>query len=431
MVQALPARSQRMLRVVPIAFLMYTIASMDRAIYGAALPAMSGDLHFTAAIGGVVLGAFFVGRLITPIPAGHVAERWNAKWVIFVQLLVWALFAILTGLVQNLPELLAARFLLGFAEGGLWPATMVFLAKWFPQDERAHANNLFVMTLPFAAVVTSPIAGAILASTEENWRLLFFLEALPPLVWAALWVLFIRNRPRDARWLSLDAKEKVEEQLRIERESRDRPDLSSYRRALTSRATWLFVVIYFFSTIPGYGFLTFLPSLLKGHGLGSGTVGLLSALPFAASIVGLIVAGVLSDRSHARRLWIAMPFVVVGVGLLVSPLAAGNPIWTIAIFSVAGLGLYAYIGPVWATVDQVIPAGVVGGSIGLINSLGNLGGFAGPYVVGALATRTGGYAVGFAFLGVCALTMAGLAMLIRVREGAAWATVAAARASTG
>lgn len=431
MAEVLPARGQRMLHVIPVAFLMYTIAFIDRINIGVALPAMSRDLHFTATVGGLASGIFFIGYLILQIPGGHLAERRSAKWLVFVLLLIWGVFAILTGFVQNVPQLLAVRFLLGLTEGGVWPATLVLLAHWFPQDERARANNLWILCLPVAAAVASPVSGAILASTQNNWRLLFVIEGIPPLIWAAIWAIVIRDHPRDARWLSRDAEEKLEGRLRAERESRDRPDLSSYRRALTSWPTWLFVVVYFFSTIPGYGFTTFLPSLLEAHGLSIGTVGLLTALPFAASIVGLIVVGVLSDRIRHRRYWIAAPFVVVGVGVLVSLLAAGSVAGTIAILSVAGLGLYAYLGPFWASVDQVIPAGVAGGAMGLINALGNLGGFAGPYAVGALATRTGSFQAGFAFLGVCALIMAGLAMLIRVREGRAAKQAATTRAVTG
>ncbi|MBO0744466.1 MAG: MFS transporter, partial [Candidatus Dormibacteraeota bacterium] len=329
--------------------------------------------------------------------------------------------------VQNVPELLAVRFLLGVTEGGVWPATLVLLAHWFPQDERARANNLWILCLPVAAVITSPVSGAILASTQDNWRLLFIIQGIPPLIWAAIWALVIQDHPRDARWLSRDAEERLEQRLHAERESRDRPDLGTYRRALTSWPTWLFILVYFFSTIPGYGFTTFLPSLLKAHHLSIGAVGLLTALPFAAAIVGLIVVGVVSDRIRARRYWIAGPFVVVGVGVLVSLLFAGNVVATIAILTVAGLGLYAYLGPFWASVDQVIPAGVAGGAMGLINALGNLGGFAGPYAVGALATSTGGFQAGFAFLGVAALIMAALAMLIRVREGQAAKEAAATR----
>ncbi|MGH7910117.1 MAG: MFS transporter [Candidatus Dormibacteraceae bacterium] len=424
MSQVVPARNRRMLAIIPVAFLMYTIAFMDRINIGVALPAMGKQLHFNATIAGLVSGIFFIGYLILQIPGGHIAERRSAKWFIFVLLLIWGVFAVLTGFVQNVPELLAVRFLLGVTEGGVWPATLVLLSHWFPQDERARANNLWMLCLPVAAVVASPISGLILAASDNNFRLLFVIEGVPPLLWAIVWALVIKDRPRDAAWLQEEDQVKLEQVLRAERAARDRPDLSTYRRAMTSPATWLFAGIYFFSTIPGYGFSTFLPSLLKDHGFAIGTVGLLTALPFAASIIGLIVVGIVSDRIRLRRQWIAAPFVLVGIGILASVATSGNIVISIVILVIAGLGLYAYLGPFWASVDQVLPTETAGGSMGLINGVGNLGGFFGPYVVGFLATATGGFEAGFGFLGVCALIMAGLAMLIRIREGQAVKSVA-------
>jgi MFS family permease len=408
-----------MLGIIPVAFLMYTIAFMDRINIGVALPSMEKQLHFNASIAGLASGIFFIGYLILQIPGGHIAERSSAKWFIFTLLLIWGGFAVLTGFVQNVGELLAVRFLLGVTEGGVWPATLVLLAHWFPQNERARANNLWMLCLPVAAVIASPVSGAILAGTHDNFRILFVAEGLPPLIWAAIWAFVIKDRPRDVDWLSTEQKAQLDTILQNERVTRDRPDLSSYGRALRSRATWVFVAIYFFSTIPGYGFSTFLPSLLKHHGVGIGLVGGLTALPFAASIVGLVVVGIVSDRIRVRRYWIAIPFGIVGVGILLSIAVTGSVLGTMVLLTIAGLGLYAYLGPFWASVDQVLPAEVAGGSMGLINGVGNLGGFAGPYVVGILATASGGFGGGFAFLGVCALIMAGLAMLIRVREGAA------------
>ncbi|MFZ0217282.1 MAG: MFS transporter [Candidatus Dormiibacterota bacterium] len=412
-----PARTRRMLAIIPVAFLMYTIAFMDRINIGVALPAMGKQLHFDPTIAGLVSGIFFIGYLILQIPGGHIAERQSAKWFIFVLLLIWGIFAVLTGFVQNVPELLAVRFLLGVTEGGVWPATLVLLSHWFPQDERARANNLWMLCLPVAAVIASPISGLILGASHDNFRLLFVIEGLPPLIWAVVWAIVIKDRPRDAAWMSDGDKAALERVLTAERSTRDRPDLSTYRRAMLSPATWLFCAIYFFSTIPGYGFTTFLPSLLKAHGISIATVGVLTALPFAVGIIGLVLVGIFSDRARVRRNWVAIPFVIVGVGILVSVVFSGNLTVSIIILSLSGFGLYAYLGPFWASVDQVLPAETSGGAMGLINGIGNLGGFFGPYVVGFLATATGGFEGGFAFLGVCALVMAGLAMLVRVREG--------------
>jgi sugar phosphate permease len=408
---------QRYLRVIPIAFLMYTIAFMDRINIGLAIPSMSKQLHFDPAVAGTAFGIFFLGYLFLQIPGGHIAERWSAKWFVFTLLLVWGCFAILTGFVRNVTELLAVRFLLGIAEGGVWPATLVLLAHWFPREERARANNLWMLCLPFAAVVVSPISGWILAGTHGDYRVLFLAEGLPPILWAVIWVLFMRDYPRQAAGLPEAERAYLERTLERERGDRDRPDLATYRRAFLSPSTWLLCAIYFFSTIPGYGISSFLPSLLKEGGFPIAVVGVLTALPYAMAIAGLLVIGYLSDRHRARRRWVAIPGVITGVGIILSALLSHQVALSLVILILAGFGLYAYLGPFWATVDQVMPPNVAGGTMGLVNAVGNLGGFFGPAIVGILDARTGSFLTGFVFLGAAALVMSALMLQVRVREG--------------
>lgn len=407
---------RRWVRIIPVAFLMYTIAFMDRINIGLAIPAMSKDLHFSPTLAGTAFGIFFWGYLILQIPGGHLAERWSAKRIITVLLVLWGICAILTGFVRNTGELLAVRFALGVFEGGVWPATLVLLSHWFAREERARANNLWMLCLPVAAVIVSPISGWILASTHDNWRILFWAEGIPPLVWAVVWGLVISDRPADAKWLDLREREQLG--LRLARESADRPQLDTYRRALTNPATWLMVVIYFFSTIPGYGISSFLPSLLVKQHLPIGLIGVLTALPFLTAAIGLIVVGYLSDRLMKRRAFVIVPMVVLGVGLVAGALLHSMGIaLVIAMFTVAGFGLYAYLGPFWAIVSQMLPARTAGGAMGLINALGNLGGFTGPFVVGYLNARSGDYVSGFIFLGASAIVVAILTAWLRVREG--------------
>ena len=413
-VQNVPRR--RFARIIPIAFLMYTIAFMDRINIGLAIPSMSKALHFDPTIAGLAFGIFFIGYLFLQIPGGHLAERWSAKWFIFILLLVWGCFSILTGLVRNVTQLLAVRFLLGVTEGGVWPATLVLLAHWFPREERARANNLWMLCLPVASVVVSPLSGLILATTHD-YRLLFLYEGIPPIVWAALWALLIHDRPGDAGWITAAEREHLEARLAREREDRDRPDLATYRQALSSPVTWLFCSIYFFSTIPGYGISSFLPSLLKQAGLSIGLVDVVTALPYLVAIAGLLAVGYASDRSMTRRRWIAIPALVMGIGIVASAVLQARPVVSTVILILAGFGLYSYLGPFWASVDQIMPAETSGGAMGLVNAVGNLGGFVGPYLVGFLDTATGTFTSGFLFLGLCALAMAALTRLIRIREG--------------
>lgn len=412
-------RARRYARIIPVAFLMYTIAFMDRLNISLALPQMEKQLHFGAAVSGLAFGIFFFGYLILQVPGGHLAERWSAKWFIFILLIVWGCFAVLTGFVQNTAQLLIVRFLLGLAEGGVWPAALVLLAHWFPRAERARANNLWMLCLPVASVVSAPIGGLILAATP-GFRWLFVLEGIPPLVWAAVWAIVIKDRPKQASWITEEERNDLETVLAAEREDRDRPDLGTYRRAMLSGTTWLFTVVYFLNALAGYGLAAFLPSMLKANGFPIGIVGVLTALPFAMAIVGLLVVGPLSDRALVRRKHIAIPAAIMGTGFVLSGLLSGYATLSLIILVLAGFGLYAFLGPFWATVDQVLPPATAGGAMGFINGLGNLGGFVGPSLVGILAQVTHAtheYQPGFILLGVSALLMSLLALQIRLREG--------------
>lgn len=408
---------QRYLRVIPVAFLMYTIAFVDRNNIGLAIPSMSKALHFSPTISGLAFGIFFLGYLILQVPGGHLAERWSAKWFVFVALLVWGVLSSITGLVQNVEQLLLLRFLLGVAEGGVWPATLVLLAHWFPRRERARANSLWILCLPVASVVSSPISGWILSVTGGDYRILFLAEGAPAILWAVLWAIFIKDHPHQSDAISPEERDYLARTLDEERKDRDRPELGTYRKAMTSPFTWLFCLIYFFSTIPGYGISSFFPSLLKQTGMSIGMVGIVNALPYVVAVIGLLVVGVVSDRSMVRRRWVAIPALVTGAGLVISAGLHTFVVPSIVILIIAGFGLYSYLGPFWATVDQVVPAETSGGTMGLVNGVGNLGGFVGPYIVGFLDTTTGSFTPGFLFLGLCALAMAPLIMLAKVREG--------------
>ncbi|MHB8295870.1 MAG: MFS transporter [Acidimicrobiales bacterium] len=410
--------SKRWRRVIPVAFLMYTIAFMDRINVGVALPAMSKSLHFSTTIGGLVFGIFFVGYLVLQIPGGHLAEAWSAKKVILTLLIAWSFFAMLTGAVQNVTELLAVRFLLGVAEGGVWPATLIFLSHWFAREERARANSLWMLCLPVAVVVVSPLSGLILASTHDNWHLLFLIEGLPPLVWAAVWAVSVQDLPRQARWISTEELAYVEAAVSAERATRDRPQLSSYRQALRSPVIWQLAFAYFFIVIPSYGVSSFLPTLLKKSGFSIGIVGVLTALPFVVAIFGLLVSGVLSDKSMARKKHVIIPTAVLAIGVVASALTEHVIVLSLLLLIGAGYGLYAMLSPFWAMVNQILPPETAGGGIGLVNAVGNLGGFAGPYAVGALDGLTGSFMSGFAFLGVAAVAAIVLVATVRLKEGA-------------
>jgi sugar phosphate permease len=408
---------RRFSRIIPVAFLMYTIAFMDRLNIGMALPYMEKDLHFNASVAGLASGILFIGYLFFQMPGGHLAEKWSAKKFILIALFVWGAFAMLTGLVTNVTELLIVRFLVGVAEGGVWPATLVLIGHWFPREERARARNLWVLCLPFASVMQAPLSGYILS--VSNWHWLFVIEGFIPWVWAIVWAIAIVDWPHQASWLAPEERTFIETSIAAEREDREMKNVT-LGQALGTKAAWMYTFAYVCQAFPGYGIAFFLPSLLKKAGFPIGTVGILTALPFAMAIIGILVHGFLSDRSMKRRIHVMIPMGITGASLIISSLFQNSlPILSIILLIIAGWGLYAFLGPFWTMVEQTFPADVAGPLMGFVNAIGNLGGFFSATIVGALVTATKSFELGFLFLGV----MAGLMLLfmsqVRIKEGEA------------
>ncbi len=209
--------NERWLRIIPVALLMYTISFINRTNISLALPAISRDLQLTPSQAGQVAGIFFWGYLLLQIPGGYIAERWSAKWLISIMLVAWGVCAIGCGLAQNWHQLMAMRLLLGVAEGSAYPATLVLLSHWFPRHERARANAFWNLCLPLAVIVSSPLSGWIL--DQWNWRVMLVASGLVPFVWLVVWIIFIADRPAEAKWISPQEREYLEATLAVENQA--------------------------------------------------------------------------------------------------------------------------------------------------------------------------------------------------------------------
>src|SRR2546423_14833944 len=212
--QAALVPKKRWIHIIPAAFLMYTIAFMDRVNIGFAIPGIEKSLAVSATIAGLASGIFFVGYVLLQIPGGQLAMKWSAKRFVLFSLIAWGICAILTGLAQNATQLLIVRFLLGVAEGGVWPATLVLLARWFPLEERARANSYWMFCIPVSSIVMAPISGWILSWAD--WHTLLILEGIPPLLWAVIWWLVIADEPEKASWLAPAERSYLAEQFASE-----------------------------------------------------------------------------------------------------------------------------------------------------------------------------------------------------------------------
>jgi MFS family permease len=409
---------QRWWRIIPVAFLMYTIAFMDRINIGFGIPGMEKSLGIAANVAGLASGIFFVGYMFLQIPGGQLAVKWSAKKFVFISLVVWGIFAILTGLVQNTAELLIVRFLLGVAEGGVWPATLILLAKWFPMDERARANSYWMFCLPVASIIMSPISGWILTWTD--WRTLFILEGIPPLIWAAIWWFFIDETPDDAKWLSPEERAYIDNKFAQDRAAgiAANQEGEHWYDGLKSGRVWYLVIIYFLVQVGFYGVSLWLPVIIKGlTKQGFGLVGLITALPYIAAVIGLYLNANHSDRTGERRLHVAIPLIIGGICLVLSGFLGLSSAWLGVIFLILTEGfLLPYVGVFWTLPPMFLPQETVGSAMGLINALGNLGGFVGPYLIGYFIVLTGTNLTGLTILSICLVVAGIMTLLFRVGQ---------------
>jgi MFS family permease len=292
---SVPVGRARWTRLIPVAIIVYVISFMDRTNIGFAFTGMGNDLHISKFQQGLAGGIFFIGYLVLQIPGGYLAERWSAKKFVGIMIFIWGVFAFACGLVQNYPELLAARFLLGVAEGGIWPAILVLISHWFPARERARAYGFWMMNIAISSIITAPLSGWIL--TWGDWRTLFFIEGAFPFVIAApLWWWLAADRPSQASWVSDEEREYIETSLA--RENAGEPRNAGYRDALRSSVVWRLVLVYFLIQLGFYGLNLWLPHLVKDTIGGSYlVVGAITAIPYLFAIAGLWI-NARSRRPH-------------------------------------------------------------------------------------------------------------------------------------
>ena len=408
---------QRWLRIIPVAFIMYTIAFVDRTNISLAMPQIGRELHMDPTQQGNAFGLFFIGYVLLQIPGGYLAERWSAKWFVSTLLVVWGICAVACGLVHTQREFLLARFLLGVAEGGVWPAVLVLLSHWFPRSERARANAYWMLCLPAAVALSSPISGWILG--RWGWRFMIISEGALPFLWLLIWSWYIADHPREARWISTEECEHLETTLRRESGELDALPQESIMRTFFRPEVLLLVVIYFLINCGNYGYQAWLPTAIASGAkyLSNFQIGALYAIPYLLTMVGMVLISRHSDLKHERRGHLAFALSWGGVFLMGGViLSQSSPMLSFIPIALVGAGSYGGHGPFWAIPTETLPRKVAGSAMGLINAIGNLGGYFGPLVVGYLNKRTGNFVFGFGALSLGLLVGSALALLLRPRQ---------------
>jgi sugar phosphate permease len=415
---ALPGASvghTRWTRLIPIAMIIYIISFMDRTNIGYAFAGMGQDFQIDKAQQGLAAGIFFVGYVLLQIPGGQLAERWSARKFVGIMIILWGIAAILCGLVQNFTQLLIVRFFLGVAEGGVWPAILVLLSHWFPTAERARAYSFWMANLAIASIITQPLSGFIVSHT--TWRMLFIVEGILPFVIATpIWWGFVKDWPHEASWVSQGERDYIEGSIARDRASE--PPRVPFSDIFRTAVVWQLVGVYFLIQVGFYGLNLWLPTVLKNlTNLGFGAVGLIAALPYIVAIAAMWINGYYADKTRRYALHVLIATAVAAVSLVASVLIGqASIVLSIVFLCLAMGGALAYDGPFWAAASRAMPAAVVGGAMGLINALGNLGGYLGPYLAGYFQDQSGGSFVTTASLLAGSMLLAGLLMLtIRLR----------------
>jgi ACS family tartrate transporter-like MFS transporter len=411
------ARRRIALRLLPFLWLLYVVAFLDRVNVAYAALQMSHDLRFSDRVFGLGAGIFFIGYVLLEIPGALIVEHWSARRWIARIMISWGIITVLVGFVHTSGQFYTIRFLLGAAEAGFFPGVIVYLTHWFSRRDLAKAVASFMAAQPLANLVGSPIAGRILRIHWyglEGWRWLFILEGLPAIVLGVVTIFYLTDWPAQAGWLPSEERDWITDELNREKKAKSAVRSYTVAQAMRQREVILLTLIYFLSTTGVYGFTIWFPTILKrASGLSIGTVTFLVALPYLAALTATLVNGWHSDRSQERRWHTAAPL-FIGAATLFFAILSGAHVWMqFGFFTVFAACLYSYQPCFWALPTIALGESAAAACIGMINSLGNLGGFAGPFVVGYLVTRTGTFTSGLVWLLFNLLAAAILVLCLR------------------
>jgi ACS family tartrate transporter-like MFS transporter len=406
-------------RLVPFLFLLYIVAYLDRINVGFAKLQMCQQLHFSDQVYGLAAAIFFAGYFFFQVPSNLILKQVGARRWISLLMIAWGAISASMMLVTTARSFYVLRFLLGLAEAGFFPGMILYLRTWFPATARARTVALFMTAGPLSGVIGGPISGALLSLHQNGglagWQWLFLLEGMPAILLGVIVFFQLSDQPRDARWLSEEERSWLEETLRREQVS-SIPSGGElhWSSVFFDIRVLLLALVYFCLNTSSYGISLWLPSVLKNLSNRSNfAIGLLSAIPYVAAAVGMVMVGHHSDRTGERRWHVAASALVAGAALFLAANSTSTAA-VVAALSLAVLGINAMVGPFWAMPGTLLTGVTASAGIALINSIGNLGGFAGAYILGLTRSSSGNFKSGlFLLAGVMAVS-AGLVLLVRM-----------------
>lgn len=407
-------------RLLPFVFLIYVVNHIDRVNVSFANLRMSADLGFSDRVYGLGVGVFYLAYVLFEIPGAMIVERWSArKWIARI-MISWGVVTILTGFVHTATQFYVARFFLGLAEASFFPGMIVYLTHWFCARDRCRAIACFYTAIPAGLLIGSPLAGWIIGVhwwQLAGWRWLFFLEGIPAILLGIVTIFYLTDWPWQAHWLRADEREWLSAQLQSELQAKKAVRDYTIAQALFDRRVLLLSAVSLVAMSGALGSVYWVPTFLKRlAGLSDQTVTLLLIVPALIGIVGMLANAWHSDKKAERRLHTILPLLVAGLMYCFVILAGGGTQLGI-LFLLVGAGVfYAFLPAFWAIPTMILCESAAAATLGLINSIGQLGGFFGPYLIGILNDRTHSLTASFTFIALSYIGAATLISCLRVRD---------------
>jgi ACS family tartrate transporter-like MFS transporter len=404
-----------MWRLMPFLFLLYVVAYLDRINVGFAVLQMREQLHLTDRVYGRAAGMFFAGYFFFQLPSNLVLEKVGVRRWIAGLMVVWGLVSCSMIFIRGPVSFYTLRFLLGAAEAGFFPGMILYLKRWFPVSARARAVAWFMTANPLAGVIGSPISGALLGIHGGGllgWQWLFLVEGLPAILLGAAVYWVLADTPANAKWLSEEQRNWLIDELESERRSSSGEERGAVWRVLASPRVWLLSLVYFGIPACMYGVTLWLPTAIHAlSGLSDFHIGLVAAIPYLVTAIAMVVMGMHSDRSGERRWHTALAGLGAALALVLAAYGQG-PLSVIAGMSVGMLGAQSMVGPFWAMATSRMSGLAAATSVAVINSIGNLGGYFGPYIIGLGRSTDGGFRGGLLAIGAVMALSACLALMV-------------------
>ncbi|GAB3675169.1 MFS transporter [Saccharopolyspora tripterygii] len=404
-------------RLMPFLCLLYFVNYLDRVNIGFAGPnGMNDELGMTATVFGFASGIFFLGYLVLEVPSNLALHRFGArKWLARI-MITWGIVATVMAFVPNATTLVVLRFLLGIAEAGFFPGIILYLTYWFPAVQRAKAVALFMAAVPVSSAIGATVSSALISSGHgllglSGWRFMFLVEGVPAMLLAVATWFFLTDRPEQATWLEAEEREWLSGQLEAERAETESAHAWPLRKALTHPRILALAFVYFGIAYGLYALGFFLPTIVNGFEQQYGTelstmeTGLVTAVPYVIGAVAMVIWAAHGDRTRERVWHVALPMLLGGVSIPIA-LYLGNPFMAMVAVTICAVGVCAALPTFWALPSNFLAGAAAAGGIALINSLGNISGFAAPYITGALADVTGSQRTGLWVVGIVMIAAA-------------------------